>query len=231
MRGEKGPASDEYDRKRAQVLEKLRDFDLLKKADIEEYGLVPFAFHPNNQRRFDFFTSWDPAALGARYSQWEAPIHYAIGPNKKSKKEKEKRFEMALKAGMKYYPERLGFLFCKDEGMTACKQAFDKIGVDISMNIIRRCIPPSDNHPILHHVIWHAPDLEDDIGQYYPDAVFLRDTNGHTLSQLKFYTNWRRGTKTFRKSSSFFIGATDNQVNSIHPETGLCPLMLAAVGN
>eukprot|EP00554_Chaetoceros_debilis_P009327 CAMPEP_0194100170 /NCGR_PEP_ID=MMETSP0150-20130528/1136_1 /TAXON_ID=122233 /ORGANISM="Chaetoceros debilis, Strain MM31A-1" /LENGTH=244 /DNA_ID=CAMNT_0038786501 /DNA_START=93 /DNA_END=824 /DNA_ORIENTATION=+ len=97
---EKGPASDEFDRKRAQVLEKLRDFDLLKKADIEEYGLVTQALHPKKKRRFDFFTSWDPAALGARDSQWAAPIQHAIGPNVIDKKDKEKAFEMALKAGM-----------------------------------------------------------------------------------------------------------------------------------
>eukprot|EP01083_Nonionella_stella_P116631 346682_1 len=145
---------------------------------------------------------------------------------------------MALKAGMRYYPERLGFLFLKEGacqrlkgGITACKQAFDVIGIDEAMKIIRRCIPPSDNHPILHHAIRHAPDLEDDIGQYYPDAVFLRDTNGHTLSQLKFYMNLRKGKKTFQKNSSFFIKATDNHVNTINPETGLCPFMLAAVGN
>ena len=137
---------------------------------------------------------------------------------------------MALKAGMKYYPEWLGFLFYKKNGVT-CKQAFDEIGVDTTMNIIRRCIPLSDNHPILHHVIRYAPDLEDDIGQYYPDAVFLRDTNGHTLSQLEFYMNLRRGKRTFEKNSNFFIGATDNHVNTIDPETGLSPFMLAAVGN
>eukprot|EP01083_Nonionella_stella_P230853 815699_1 len=44
-----GPASDEFDRKRAQVLEELRDLNLLKKADIEEYGLVAQALNPENQ--------------------------------------------------------------------------------------------------------------------------------------------------------------------------------------
>jgi len=180
---EKGQAFDEYDRKRAHVLEKLRDLNLLKKADIEEYRLVQRAFNPRCQRRFDFFTSWDPAALGAGDSQWLAPIHYAIYET--DIEEKEEAFEMALKAGMKYFPERLGFLFCKEEGMSACKEAFDEIGVDKAMKIIRKCIPPSYDHPILHHAIRHAPDLENDIAQYYPDAVFLRDSNGHTLPAAK----------------------------------------------
>mmetsp|Transcript_1857 Transcript_1857/g.2658 ORF Transcript_1857/g.2658 Transcript_1857/m.2658 type:complete len:410 (+) Transcript_1857:99-1328(+) len=226
--GEKGPASDEYDRKRAQVLEKLRDLNLLKKADIEEYGLVHNALHPKSQRRFDFFTSWDPAALEGRDSQWMKPIHRAI---RSDREEKEEKFEMVLKAGMEYFPERLGFLFCKKDGISACKKAFDEIGVDKAMKIIRTCIPPSDDHPILHHAIRHAPDLENDIAQYYPDAVFLRDTNNHTLSQVEFYMNLRRGKRTFKNNSCFFIKATDAQVNTMHPETGLYPFMLAAVGN
>eukprot|EP00554_Chaetoceros_debilis_P009291 CAMPEP_0194101578 /NCGR_PEP_ID=MMETSP0150-20130528/2269_1 /TAXON_ID=122233 /ORGANISM="Chaetoceros debilis, Strain MM31A-1" /LENGTH=154 /DNA_ID=CAMNT_0038788237 /DNA_START=82 /DNA_END=543 /DNA_ORIENTATION=- len=137
-----------------------------------------------NQRRFDFFSSWDPAALGARDSQWVVPIQHAIGSHEPDKNDKEKRFEMVLKAGMKYYPERLGFLFCKEEGMT------------------------SDNHPILHHAIRYAPDLEDDIDQYYPDATFLRDTTGHILPQVEFYMNLRRGKRAFQHNSSFFIRAT-----------------------
>jgi hypothetical protein len=222
---EKGQASEEYDHKRVQVLEKLRGMKLLKKVDIEEYGFVNSSLEPRCQRRWDFFTSWDPDALGARDSQWKVPIHDVF--NDDSIKE---NFEMALQAGMKYFPERFGFLFHKVEGTTACKRAFEKIGADAAMNIIRRCIPPSDNHLILHHALEFAPKLVDDIGQYYPDAAFLRDTSGHSLSQCKFYINMRRGRKKFKKNSSFFIEATDDQVNTIDPKTGLCPFMLAAVG-
>ena len=35
-----GPVSDEFDRKRAHALKKLRDKNLLVKADIQEYDLV-----------------------------------------------------------------------------------------------------------------------------------------------------------------------------------------------
>ena len=55
-------------------------------------------------------------------------------------------FQMALKAGMKYFPERFGFPFHEDDGINVCKMAFDKIGVEEAMNIIRRYIPPSDHH-------------------------------------------------------------------------------------
>ena len=222
---EKGLASEEYDRKRVQVLEKLRGMNLLKKVDIEEYNLINRSLIPKCQRRFEFFTSWDPDALGARDSQWGVPIHDVFEYDSCTDD-----FEMVLLAGMAYFPERFGFLFHKVGGTTACKKAFDEIETNTAMNIIRRCIPPSDNHLILHHALEFAPNLVDDIGQYYPDAAFLRDTSGHTLSQCKFYINLRRGRRKFKNNSSFFIEARDDEVNTIDPKTGLCPFMLAAVG-
>ena len=138
-----------------------------------------------------------------------------------------------MNAVMKHFPERFGFLFllCEEDGVTTCKKTFNKIGVDKAMCIIRKFIPPSNNNLILHHAVEHVPDLVDEIAQYYPDAVFLRDAKGHTLSQVKFYINLRRGRRTFKNRSTFFLEATDEQVSSIDPKTGLCPFMLAAVNS
>ena len=61
--------------------------------------------------------------------------------------------------------------------------------------------------------------------------MFLRDVNGHTLLQSKFYINLRRGRRTFKKQSTFFLEATDDEVNRVDPKTGLRPFMLAAVDN
>ena len=220
------------DNKITQVLENLRGMNLLKRVDIEEYGLLTEnVLHPNCQRRFEFFSNWDPDALGARDSRWAAPIHIALYYDNNT----EEIFEMALKAGMKHFPERLGFLFHKLAGITACKRSFDKLGVDSAMNIIRRCIPPSDSHLILHHAFRHEPTLVDDFAQFYPDAAFLRDANGHTFSQIKsqnkFHTLLRKGKRTFKKNSLFFIEATDDQLSTVDPKTGLHPFMLAAADN
>ena len=224
------PAFNEYDRKRAQVLEELRNLNLLTKDDIEEYQMVFFSLYSECQRRFDFFTSWNPECLKPRDSpSMPTLIHFAVGS--RAGGGNEKSFEMAFKAGMKYFPEHLGFLFCKWEQITAIKKTFDKFGVDKAMNIIRKGISPSDNHLILHRAIEDAPDLVDAIAQYYPDAVFLRDSNDHTFMQSKFYIYLQRGRKTFKKKSTFFLGATDDQVNRVDPKTGLCPFMLAAVDN
>mmetsp|Transcript_1763 Transcript_1763/g.2391 ORF Transcript_1763/g.2391 Transcript_1763/m.2391 type:complete len:86 (+) Transcript_1763:2-259(+) len=43
--------------------------------------------------------------------------------------------------------------------------------------------------------------------------------------------NLRRGKKSFKNDCNFFLVASDNQVNTMHPGTGLYPFMLAAVGN
>ena len=217
------------DIKRTHVLENLRDMNLLKKVDVEEYGLLAGGdiFYSDCQQRFEFFSNLDPDTLGARDSQWTTPIHLALHWCDNAKE----GFERTLKAGMKHFPERLGFLFLKQKGITACKRAFDKLGVDTAMNIIRRCIPPSDSNLILHRAFRHEPNLVDDFARFYPDAAFLRDANGHTFSQVKYYTLLRKGERTFEKQSLFFIEATDDQLSTVDPKTGLCPFMLAAAGN
>lgn len=112
------------------------------------------------------------------------------------------------------------------------KKTFDEIGVEKAIHIIRKCIPPFSNHLILHHTLNHALDLVDNIAQYYPDAALVRNNDGHTLSQeFEFYISLRRGRRTFRKQSTFFIQATDDQVNSVDPKSGLLPFMSAAVGD
>mmetsp|Transcript_29706 Transcript_29706/g.45446 ORF Transcript_29706/g.45446 Transcript_29706/m.45446 type:complete len:425 (-) Transcript_29706:196-1470(-) len=221
--------SVDNDRNRAQVLKDLRSMDLLKKTDIEEYGLLQELFSLRCKHRFEFFSNWDPGALGPRDSQLRIPIHSALGLTHQNMREES--FEMVLKVGMKYFPEHLGFLFCKENKITPCKKAFDTIGVGPAMNIIRRCIPLSDNYPILHHAIKYAPDLANDIAQFYPDAAFLRNNDGHTISQFECYISLRRGRKTFQKQSLFFIRAKDDKVNRQDPKTGLYPFMSAAVGN
>jgi len=60
----------------------------------------------------------------------------------------------------------------------------------------------------------------DDICDYY----LLRDT-----SQVEFYTQLRRGGKMFKDQARFFANATDEQVSTMDPKTGLYPFMLAAV--
>ena len=111
---------NDYDRKRTQVPRGASILNLLKKADIEEYKFISNSLYSERQRRFEFFSSWDPDALGTRYSQRMVPIHDAL--EFADVKSNAVCFQMALKAGMKYFPERLGFLFREDDGIHHCMQ-------------------------------------------------------------------------------------------------------------
>ena len=64
----RGPAANECDRKRAQVLEELHNLNMLTKDDIEEYYLLLYSLHLECQWRFELFTIWNPDYLGPRDS-------------------------------------------------------------------------------------------------------------------------------------------------------------------
>ena len=128
---------------------------MLMKDDIQENCLVLCSMESEYQRRFDFFTNWNSEYLRPGYlpSKDLVPIHFALIYEAN---DNEERFEMALKAGMKHFPEHLGFLFSKYQKITAIKRAFDKFGFDTAMNIMRKCIPPTSFFivPLSMHLIW-----------------------------------------------------------------------------
>ena len=62
----------------------------------------------------------------------------------------ENGFEIVLNSGFEQFPKKKEFLFQQHKGKTACDTTFYNIGADEAMHIMRRCIPSSDNHLILH---------------------------------------------------------------------------------
>lgn len=62
-------------------------------------------------------------------------------------------------------------------------------------------------------------------------VVILNTTVNKKLVLRLITMNLRRGKKRLEHNSSFFIGAKDNQVHAMDPETGLYSFMMAAVGN
>ena len=89
-------------------------------------------------------------------------------------------FEMILRAGTKHFPNIMGFLFRNYKGKTVFERLMLKFGAtppgfNESMSIIKACIPPSENHPILHHVANLVPKMLNVIEPYYPDALYLKD--------------------------------------------------------
>jgi len=100
---------------------------------------------------FEYLADWDPEVLKEyRYYTYGNPLLHANSYGIHS-------FPMALKkAGLKHYPEELGFLFQKnDDGDTACKLAFDLHGKEEIWRTIEKCFDKTHdakiverNHPM-----------------------------------------------------------------------------------
>lgn len=206
-----------------QVLQKLKAMDLLRKEDILKYDLLYFANHPWTKARYDFFACWVPDILKIVEGQQSLPLIHAVMKMPTSEKPKE-RFGLMLKTNMKLFPEEFGFLFAKHQDVTTCEVAFDRFGTDEAMAIIRKCIPPSENHPILHHVIQSVPRYMDIFTRHYFHATYLRDEDNRSL----FLASLASGNKSFTSNASFFSTATDDNVTEKDPVTDLFPFALAA---
>jgi len=115
------------------VLKRLRESDLLKKEDIRQYDLLWYSCKSQAKERFEYFIYWDPEAL-KEYQCRGDPLLQANTCGIID------HFAMALKAGLKYYPEELGFLFRKNgEGETALKLAFERYGKGEAWRAIEKC--------------------------------------------------------------------------------------------
>jgi len=214
------------DEKCKQVLEQLRDLDLLKKEDIQNFDLLWYFLADRCAQRFEVLAALYPHSLIT------ARCLFNDGPLLHHQELTENTFEMILKAGMEHFPENLGCLFRKFKGKTACQNAFDIIGTDEAMRVICRCIPPGENHPILHMAAEADPHLvEDTLMNYYRDEAFIRDATGRTLSQVQFHYALRKENTSFSTTASVFIKATDDHIEAKDPRSGLYPFMLAASEN
>jgi len=118
------------------VFKRLRQSDLLKKQDIRQYELFWYSCQSHAKERFEYFVDWDPKALKEYRHEGEPLLHACTRISKLIE-----CFPLMLKAGMKYYPEELGFLFRKDDnGDTACKLVFDEYGKDEAWRMIEKCL-------------------------------------------------------------------------------------------
>jgi len=115
------------------VIKKLRESKLFLKEDVSHYQLLywscyPLLKDPSLKDRFDYFIGWDPEALkNTLYAGNPLLQAFVLIEN----------FAMMLKAGMKHYPEHLGFLFRKNSaGKTACEAAFAKYGKGETFKVI-----------------------------------------------------------------------------------------------
>ncbi len=210
--------NDLYDIRCVKVLYKLREKELLLREDIETMNLLFYSVFSSSQRRFDFLADWYPDAM--RLSKWRGKplIHATIGFKSIAS------FDIVLKASMRHFPSKIGFLFMKYQGKTACEAACEKYGIHETMATIKKCIPPSDNVPILHHVVRFAPKYLHEFKIRYPEAVHLRDSSGRLLFHTELYCRRR----IFCDDPKFFTKVSDYDLAEQDPVTGLYPFMIAA---
>ena len=125
------------------VLKRLRQSNLLKKEDIRQYDLLWSSCIPEGTERFEYLVDWDPKALKECQYQGNPLLHRVIvawGSNIDSS------FTLMLKAGLKHYPEELGFLFQKNGiGETAFQLAFDEFGKAKTLSAIEKCLEENTN--------------------------------------------------------------------------------------
>jgi len=204
------------------TMKELRQSNLLRKEDVQEYDLLYHACRLRAQLSFAYFIDWDAQGLKNHQHDGVPIIHALI------KEGVINHFELFFKAALNHYPQDLGLLFQKDNaGETAFERAFDKFGKDRTMRAIGRCIPFDDPKlPILHHVVKNASQFVNDFAFRYPSAGYLRDEQGRTLLQASIAS----GTKTYKNNFMFFIGLSDEQIIEIDPGTGLYPFMVLASG-
>ena len=207
------------------ILTELRELNLLRKEDIKELDLLLHSATTSGEyltppfitkQRFDFFLDWDPQALTYSYYTYGRPCLQMV-LNAES-------FAMALEAGIKHFPEELGFLFQKNtSGQTSCDFAFGLHGKHKMLKLIQKCIPASANYPILHHVLKNNPEYMNDFAVRYPSAVFLRDEHQRSIHHVAL-----SGGMNFEKNSMFLLQMTDDKVEEKDPMTDQYPFQIAA---
>ena len=216
------------------VLEDLKESNLLLKQDIYRYDLICWSCFPRCQRRFNFFTKWDPLSLrndDECYSVLLGILHADF--NIMVKHAKSTRFKMALTAGMKHFPNELGLLFqeenhpCDAKGgpKSTFHRAVDILGEDRTLRLVYQSMPPSDfcTIPILHHVARYAPEHLGGFTKRYPANAFLRDPQNRTFTNLIIASG-----RTFKEDPMFYTRLTDEAISDKDMASGLYPFMLAA---
>lgn len=111
------------------VMRRLRDMDLMKKEDIQEYNLLRLSYeHPSHERRFEFLVDWDLEVLKTSGSLTSSGGMTLLQDSVNCLADVES-FLRVLKAGIRHFPQEFGFLFHEnDDGATTYDEAYRKFG-------------------------------------------------------------------------------------------------------
>lgn len=130
------------------VLKQLRHMGLLKKEDIQRYGLLnKFCCHSFlAKNRFRFLALWDRNALIQPDTQGSLPLHHVVHNTY------IQGFKMVFDYGIRYYPKKKGInlLFRKNNlNKTSFQRACERFGYELVMKIVGDTLTRySDTTPI-----------------------------------------------------------------------------------
>ncbi len=233
-----------FDVEITKVLRELIEMNTIRREDIIKYDAICHASFSTSEKRLECLLDFFPEALFARNDGNNLPIQNLVADNNSLITFRKENFETLLKISIKYYPEKLGFLFRRggpednrrtiDMAMSSkVLDTFDpergeivKIDIDEIFQWIHEVIPPSKEHPILHYAIRIAPKYVSLFWKHYPHAVYLRDKKG----RLPLHIALQRAGKWSQPLLSL-IGINDPiDRHEKDPVTGLCSFMSAASG-
>jgi len=174
---------DEFDRKDLAVLKDLRSRKLLLKEDIYTMNLLVHSCFSIAQRRFWYLVDWNPKVL--KRTRWIDSCSVLIHDVIESQSTVE-GFNMVLTAGIKHYPNELGFLLKACENTKAPYELTrEKFGTQETMAVVKKCIPCGNGFSVLDDVVKHCPQVIDDFVTYYGEDISIRNGNGHLLIHTK----------------------------------------------
>ncbi|GFH56800.1 hypothetical protein CTEN210_13276 [Chaetoceros tenuissimus] len=209
--------SEEYDVRSVNALKQLQRLGLLKKKDIQQYGLLWCSCR--NKGRFEYFTSLDPDALLNTKVDNIPWIHDVVDIN---------HLSLALKEGFRYFGSIGGLLFVKNiEGETLLDSSIEYYGTEPMMTMLHELLLPACNYPILHHIFLKAPQHKDVFIQKFPWAYQLRDHNNRSLHQAILAA----GPEMMNNNDFLFAALSDDQIRERDPVTTLYPFAAMATGS
>ena len=129
--------------------------------DIKDLDLLYLCCNQHTSRLFEFIIDWRPKLL----KEWRPPydtnsdthepstelkvpfLHevvdytFKLSPSLYYVELSKQIIEVAVKAGLRYHPDRLGFLNERNrDGYTVWERACEKIGMDKMWDVVERCI-------------------------------------------------------------------------------------------
>ncbi len=124
----------------------LRMKGLFKPEDIKHYNLVLKSCHPSCIERFKYAIELNPGALlEARYSDGRNNHTLFLIHDVIQEEDEIGVFELALKAGLEYFPHQLGFLFIKGVNETTIfQEACELYGRTETWRIVEKCFDEMD---------------------------------------------------------------------------------------